>query len=78
MSGRVFFFHYNKPASRAAGEARLSVHQSGRCHIVQAIDCRVPVQSRNRRTQPRCVLAGRGSVTVVDGTALITLPEGAR
>lgn len=75
MSGRVFFFHYNKPASRAAGETRLSVHQSGRCHIVQAIDCRVPVRSRNRPAQPRCVLTGRGSVTIVDGTARITLPE---
>jgi len=73
MRSRVFFFHYNKPASRAAGETRLSVHQAGQCHIVKWVDCHVRLRSRNRKTQPHCVMAGRGQVSIVADTAVITL-----
>jgi hypothetical protein len=72
MRPRVFYFHYNKPASAAAGAPRLSVHFAGVCHIVNGVDCRVPTWSRNRRTQPRCVIAGRArSVTLEGGRAEI-------
>lgn len=62
---RSFFFHYNKPASQSAGEPRLSVHFRGSCLIVKGVECKVPVTSRNRRTQPRCVMAGRASAITV-------------
>lgn len=70
---RSFFFHYNKPASLAAGEPRLSVHFKGACLIVKGVECRAPVASRNRRTQPRCVMAGkaRGVHVTPDNIAVI-------
>ncbi len=70
---RSFWFHYNKPASRAAGEPRLTVHYKGVCHVVAGIDCRVPVKTRNRNTQPRCVVAGRtsGITFTADNIAII-------
>jgi hypothetical protein len=72
MSPRVFYFHYNKPASLSAGRPQLSVHFAGTCYIVDGVDCRVPTWSRNRRTQPRCVIAGRAlSVTLEGGRAVI-------
>lgn len=68
----AFFFHYNKPASQAAKAPRLSIHYRGACHIVDGVECQVPIRSRNRKTQPRCVMAGRaGSVTVTNGQAVI-------
>jgi hypothetical protein len=70
----AFFFHYNKPASHAAGEPRLSVHFQGRCLIVNGIECRVPVRTRNRRTQPRCVMAGKAEqITVSEATAVAVI-----
>lgn len=69
---RRFFFHYNKPASAAAGIPKLSVHYAKACHIVDGIDCRVPIRSKNNKKQPRCVMAGKcGDVTIVDGIAVI-------
>ena len=65
---RSFFFHYNKPASQQAGEPRLSLHWKDRCEIVTAIDCRVPVRTRNRKTQPRCVMAGKATFVIFIGT----------
>ena len=62
---RSFFFHYNKPASRAAGENRLTVHWQGRCEIVRSLECYVPIETRARKAQPRCVMAGKAeSVTI--------------
>ena len=69
---KAFFFHYNKPASQAAGEPRLSVHFRNRCAVVRAVECFVPVQSRNRKKQPRCVMYGRArDIIVGDGIATI-------
>jgi hypothetical protein len=69
---RSFFFHYNKPASAKAGEPRLSVHWAGACHIVGAVECHVPIASRNRRTQPRCVMSGKCTeIWIQKGLAII-------
>lgn len=73
---RRFFFHYNKQASRAAGEPRLTVHWKGRCHLVAKVDCRVPVESKNNKRQPLCVLQGWSarilfSTGTTDGIAII-------
>jgi hypothetical protein len=67
-----FWFHYNKPASRLAGHPVLTVHHRGQCMLVRGVVCMVPVRSRERRQQPRIVMAGNGVVTVSDGTAYIT------
>ncbi len=70
---RVFFFHYNKPASQAAKEPRLTVHFRGQCLSVGAIKCLVPIESKNRKTQPRCVMAGRANdVRVINNVATIS------
>ena len=53
-----FFFHYNKPASLAAGRNKLTVHWRGECHLVDAIKCDAAIQSVHRKTQPRCILKG--------------------
>ena len=53
-----FFFHYNKPASLAAGCNKLTVHWRGACHLVDAVVCNVPIHSVDRARQPRCVLKG--------------------
>ena len=69
----AFFFHYNKPASMSAGEPRLSIHYRDQCMIVNGIECRVPVKSRTRKTQPRCVMSGKArSINVRDNVAVIT------
>ena len=68
-----FFFHYNKPASVQARSNRLSVHYRKVCHVVESIDCRVPVKTKNRNSQPRCVMTGKAKdLTIVNGIAIIT------
>lgn len=68
----AFWFHYNKPASRKAGHPLMTVHCQGACHIVRHIQCHVPVQTRERKSQPHVVMAGRGTVTLCTDTAIIT------
>ena len=67
----AFFFHYNKPASQKQGRPVMTVHYKGMCHMVHAVSCEVPVASRERKSQPRVVMAGRGSVEICNGTAYI-------
>lgn len=67
-----FFFHYNKPATEAAGEPMMTVHCRGQCHQVRSVVCSVPCRSRPRTRQPRLVMAGRGDVRVRGGVAYIT------
>lgn len=67
-----FFFHYNKPASMAAGYPKLSVHYRDACHIVDGIECKVAIKSRNKKTQPRCVMSGRAKeLTIEDGIVVL-------
>ena len=66
-----FFWHYNKPASRAAGRNILSVHYRQKCHLVYDVECNVPLKTKTRKTQPHCVLVGKGVLRVVDNVAII-------
>ena len=59
MNPKVFFFHYNKPASLAAGKPKLSVHFDKKCHIVDHVNCVVPVWSHHQKRQPRCIIKGK-------------------
>lgn len=54
----AFFFHYNKPESRKRKRNVLTLHAQGACHLVYAIECFRPIGTRNRKTQPRCVMSG--------------------
>lgn len=70
---RVFWYHYNKPASLAAGRNRWSVHYLGRCYVVDDLDIRVPARSRARKRQPRAVMCGRcNQLQVTKGVAVIS------
>lgn len=66
---RSFFFHFNKPASRAAGKPKITVHHAGVCHIVDNVVCSVPTKGRVRKTQPVFVMTGRGKLRIEKGTA---------
>lgn len=68
----AFYFHFNKPASQQAGRAQASVHYRGACHIVDTVDCQVPVKSRTNKRQPHFVMAGRCSELLIEnGTAIL-------
>ncbi len=65
---RRFFYHYNKPASLAAGSVKLSVHFEGKCHIVDYVKCTVPSESHHQKRQPRCIMRGyAGAVHLQEG-----------
>lgn len=68
---RAFWFHYNKPESRKQKRNVLTLHFAGACHMVHAIRCKVPVSTRNRKSQPHCVLAGKGAVAVKNEGGLV-------
>jgi hypothetical protein len=72
----AFHFHYNKPASLKAGHPIMTVHTGGQCIMVREIVCKVPVATRERRTQPRMVIAGQGVVRItgtMEGRAVATI-----
>ena len=71
---RAFWFHYNKPESKRRGHPVMTLHYSNQCSLVRRIICHVPVRTRERRSQPHVVMAGRGWVSVVGNTAYITGP----
>ena len=61
-----FWFHYNRPASKQRGRPTMSVHASGKCHAVDHIVCRVPVNTRHRKSQPHVVMCGKGEVKFIE------------
>ena len=61
MKPRVFFFHYNKPASRSANVPKMTVHYKGVCHIVDHILCHVSVHTHHNKRQPHVVLKGKAT-----------------
>lgn len=75
MKPYSFYFHYNKPVSKAAGQNILTVHYQGKCHLVHDIECNVPTKTRARKTQPRCVICGKGILTIKNGVGFINSPK---
>lgn len=70
---RAFWFHYNKPASRAAKKTQVTIHYKGECLIVDDLICNVRVAGRQRKTQPFWVLAGKTKgITIEKGVATIS------
>lgn len=69
---RRFFFHFNKPLSKQRKKVMWSVHFKDECHFVEQIECRVPCESKARKTQPYAVMIGSAKdVLVKDGIATI-------
>jgi hypothetical protein len=67
-----FWFHYNKPLSKQKGCNVLTIHYKGACHFVTGLICNVPIATRDRTSQPRCVMAGDAtSITITDSVATI-------
>lgn len=58
---RVFFFHYNKPASRSAKSPKMTLHYKGVCHIVDHIICEATVNTHHNKLQPHVVLKGKAT-----------------
>ncbi len=69
---RSFFFHFNKPASRAAGKPQISVHTAGKCHIVDNVICDVPTVGRIKKTAPTFVMTGKGFTHIGNGVAVLS------
>ncbi len=60
----AFFYHYNKPASRAAKKPVISVHYN--------VIVGVPTWGKIRKTQPYFVVCGKAnSLYVEEGMAII-------
>lgn len=69
---RSFFYHYNKPASKAAKKPVISVHYKGQCHLVDNIIVKVPTWGKLRKTQPHFVVCGRAeTLKIEEGVAVI-------
>jgi hypothetical protein len=59
MKSKVFFFHYNKPASQKAGKPQISVHYGKTCYIVDNVSCDVHVEGKINKRQPYFVMKGK-------------------
>jgi len=68
----AFWFHYNKPESRKQKMNMLTVHYQGKCHFVHDIVCKVPLETRHRKKQPHCVMAGSGEIAFFPNKAVIS------
>lgn len=66
-----FFLHYNKPASKSAGCNILSIHYKKQCHLVHDVECNVPLKTKHRKTQPHCVLVGKGILRIINNVGII-------
>jgi hypothetical protein len=72
MKKRKFFLHYNKPLSQQKKEMWMSVHHDKKCYFAREVIVNVPVKSKERKRQPRCVMEGYCStVTIKDDIAVI-------
>lgn len=60
----AFWLHYNRPKTQEEGRNVLTVHYRGQCHFVHGVECLVPTRTRERKSQPRMVMAGKGVMRV--------------
>ncbi len=61
MTKLVFWYHYNKPASKAAAKPKLTVHFKGKCRLVDHVICGAATYTEHRKRQPHCVVRGKAS-----------------
>jgi hypothetical protein len=60
MKPKRFFFHFRK----ATGE--LTLHWNKQCIPIKDVDCRVPIETKWNKEQPRVVLRGFASSVEID------------
>ena len=62
-----YFYHYFK------GKRDMSVHFKNKCSVVNDIVCKVPCETKWRKTQPQLVMQGFcKNVEIKDGVAYIS------
>lgn len=67
-----FFYHYNKPASKARGKPVISIHYRNQCILVSNIICEVHTKGRLNKRQPYFVVTGRAkNIEIIDDIAYI-------
>lgn len=66
MKKKVFWFHFNKPASKKAGKPIISLHYDKTCHMVDNIICEVPTAGKLNKRQPHFVIRGYTTSIVID------------
>lgn len=63
---KVFWYHFNRPATLKAGKPKITVHFDGKCHIVDGIaECKS--RSHIRKTQPLFVMKGKCNKLEIKG-----------
>ncbi len=55
---RVFWYHYNKPASRKANKPQITIHYGGACYIVDNVVCEPRTYGKINKKQPFFVMKG--------------------
>jgi len=69
---KVFWYHYNKPASSVAGKPQVTIHYNKKCILVDNLVCGVPTYGHIKKDQPKFVIKGKCKfIKVVDGVAHI-------
>ena len=63
---KVFFYHYNKPASKKAGKPVISLHYNRTCHLVNNIKCYVPTYGKINKKQPFFVIKGKARLIQIN------------
>ena len=72
MAQKVFWFHYNKPASLKANKPKITVHYNKQCLIVDNIECNVNTFGHLRKEQPKFVIKGKcKNLEIINGIAKI-------
>lgn len=73
---RRFFYHYNKPLSRAKGYPMLSLHAMGKCHIIEGDKLKLQCHTEskvNLKRQPNVVIQGWYSEIITkDGVTIVS------
>lgn len=62
-----FFFHYYKQ------KGKMSVHFKKQCTVIKDIDCRVPVETKYNKTQPRLIMRGFCKEIIIDNDRAIII-----
>ena len=58
---KIFFYHFNKPASLKAGYPIISLHYNKTCHLIENIICNVKTYGYINKRQPRFVIKGKSN-----------------
>lgn len=56
---KVFWFHFNRPATLKANKVQITLHYNKKCHIVDGLECYTETRSKIRKEQPIFVMRGR-------------------